>query len=134
LLPALVLPLLLSALLLPILALPLLLLGVLLPVLLLPRRLLSVLLLLFGLPLLLSMLRFGLGLRVLALLLLGMVLLLALLLMLCVSRSGDSEKQGQNGCANDLKCVHAANLRYCSLRALSAHVYIHRVALLRPTH
>jgi len=47
------------------------------------------------------MLLFGLSLLVLALLLLGMVLLFPVLLLLCVSRSSDSEKQGQNGCAGD---------------------------------
>jgi hypothetical protein len=109
----LVLPLLsLSMLLLLVLVLPLLLLSVLLPiVLVLPLLLLSMLLLLLlGLPLLLGMLPFGLSLLVLALLLLGMVLLFALLLVLCVSRSSDSEKQRQNGCTGDSNYFHRCYL------------------------
>jgi hypothetical protein len=62
--------------------------------------------------LLLGMLAFGLGLLVLALLLLGMVLLFALLLVLCVNRSGDSEKQRQNGSARDSNYLHTRYLHY----------------------
>src|SRR6266403_1359100 len=78
---------LLGALRLPVLILPLLLLGVLLP--------------------LLSMLLFRFGLLVLALFLCGVVLLFALLLVLCISRSSDSEKQGQKNCAGDSKSLHS---------------------------
>ena len=140
-------PLLLSMLLLPVLVLlllsmlllsvlVLLLLGMLLLpvlVLLLGMLLLPVLILLLGmlllfvlvlllLPLsllwLLSILLFGLGLFVLALLLFGMVLLFALLPLLCIRRSGDSEKQRQNGCA-DSNYFHRCYLYYCSLLTLA---------------
>ena len=76
-----------------------LLLGLLLPiVLVLPLLLLSMLLLLSTL-LWLSVLLW------LSMLLLGMVLLCALLLVLCVSRSSDSEKQRENGCAGDFQLL-----------------------------
>jgi hypothetical protein len=86
----------------------LLLLGMLLLLLVLIGLLLSMLLVLIRLLLLLSVLLrsrlFG-----LALLLLGMVLLFILLLVLCVNRSRNSEKQGQNGGARNLHNFH----RYC---------------------
>ncbi len=72
-------------------------------------------LLLLGVLLLLgflSMLRAGFALLVPALLL-SMVLLFALLFVLSVSRSGDSEKQGQNGCAGDSDYFHVCYLRCC---------------------
>jgi hypothetical protein len=79
-------------------------------VLVLPLLLLSVLLRL------LSMLLGGFGLLVLTLLLLGVVLLFALLLVLCVSRSSDSEKQRQDGFAGEANCVHTCYL--CSFQCL----------------
>jgi hypothetical protein len=99
----------LGMLLLLVLVLPLLLLSMLLLlVLVLPLLLLSVRLWL------LSMLLGGFGLLVLALLLLGVVLLFPLLLVLCTSRSSDSEKQRQNGCAGDANSVHTCYL--CSFQ------------------
>jgi hypothetical protein len=44
-------------------------------------------------------------------LLLGMVLLCALLVLLCIRRSGDSEKQRQNGCAGDSNYFHRCYLQ-----------------------
>src|SRR5229473_2982144 len=69
--------------------------------------------------LLLSMLLLGLGLLVLALLLLGMVLLCALLVLLFIRRSGDSEKQRQNGCAGDSNYFHRCYLQNYSVRVLA---------------
>ena len=106
---AVVAPLLLSAYLPIVVVLPLLLLSVLLPIaLVLPLLLLGVLLVLF---------RFGS--LVLTLLLLGMVLFFALLLVLCVSRSSDSEKQRQNGCAGDSNRVHMCYLCACACSSAS---------------
>lgn len=65
------------------------------------------------LPLLLSMLLFGLGLLLLALSSFGMVLILAALVMLCVSRSSDSKRHRQNGCAGDCNYFHTSYLHYC---------------------
>src|SRR5216684_9291273 len=81
--------------------------------------LLSGLLWLLLLTLRLSMLLLGLGLLVLALLLLGMVLLCALLVLLCIRRSGDSEKQRQNGCAGDSNYFHRCYLQNYSVRVLA---------------
>src|SRR6266849_4070183 len=111
--------LLLGVLLLVVLALTLLLLGVLLLVVLALTLLLLSLLLLLCVPLRLSMLLLGLGLLVLALLLLGMVLLCALLVLLCIRRSGDSEKQRQNGCAGDSYYFHRCYLQNYSVRVLA---------------
>jgi hypothetical protein len=63
--------------------------------------------------LLLSLLRFWLGLLLLALLLFGTVLLFVLLILLSISRSGDSEKQRQNGCAREFNYFHSCRLLYC---------------------
>jgi len=52
----------------------------------------------------------------LSMLLLGMVLLRALLVLLCIRRSGDSEKQRQNGCAGDSNYFHRCYLQNCWLR------------------
>jgi hypothetical protein len=52
----------------------------------------------------------------LSMLLLGMVLLCALLVLLCIRRSGDSEKQRQNGCAGDSNYFHRCYLQNCWLR------------------
>lgn len=60
----------------------------------------------------LSMLRARFALLVTALLL-SMVLLFALLFVLSVGRSGDSEKQGQNGGAGDSYNFHMCYLRCC---------------------
>ena len=56
----------------------------------------------------------------LSMLLLGMVLLCALLVLLCIRRSGDSEKQRQNGCAGDSNYFHGYYLQTAGyiLRAL----------------
>jgi hypothetical protein len=51
----------------------------------------------------------------LSMLLLGMVLLCALLVLLCIRRSGDSEKQRQNGCAGDSNYFHGYYLQNCWL-------------------
>jgi hypothetical protein len=55
----------------------------------------------------------------LSMLLLGMVLLCALLVLLCIRRSGDSEKQRQNGCAGDSNYFHRCYLQNCWLRMLA---------------
>jgi hypothetical protein len=52
----------------------------------------------------------------LSMLLLGMVLLCALLVLLCIRRSGDSEKQRQNSCARDSNYFHRCYLQNCWLR------------------
>src|ERR1700674_4515536 len=49
-------------------------------------------------------------------LLLLMVLLCALLFLLGIRRSGDSEKQRQNGCAGDSNYFHRCYLQNCWLR------------------
>ena len=48
-----------------------------------------------------------------------MVLLFAVLLLLCVCRSSDSEKQRQNGCADDSNWFHKCCLHCCWLRTLA---------------
>jgi uncharacterized protein YqhQ len=116
-----------------VLILPLLLLSMLLLlVLVLPLLLLSVLLVLILPLLLLSMLLFGFGLLVPTLLLLGVVLLFALLLMLCISRSGDYEKQCQSHCAEGSSYFHKCYLHYCRdtclLLAQACCLQIDRVA------
>lgn len=53
--------------------------------------------------------------------LLRMILFLALLLVLCVSRSGDSEKQGENGCAGDSNYFHLCYPRSDRVRMVSLY-------------
>jgi hypothetical protein len=65
-----------------------------------------------GLALLLRMLWRGFPFLVLALLLFT----LAVLLLLRVGRSSDSQKQGQNGCADDSNYFHKCSLCYCQVK------------------
>jgi hypothetical protein len=94
-----------------VLSLPLLLLGMLLLLVLIGLLLLGMLLLFVLIRLLLLLLSVLLWSRLFgfALLLLGMVLLFILLLVLCVHRSRDSKKQGQNSGARNLHNFHS----YC---------------------